>query len=112
MVNISYHARRKSKTTTGTITGKDTNQFSEGHETKPYLGERKTGLLGEKITAFLRGQPKPPFNYNWPSRDGPKARDSVAFLTKSISGWYSLNIRGGLEKPKDSRLNRHTQHLK
>ena len=37
------------------ITGKDTNPFSEGHETKPYLGGRKTEVLGEKTTAFLRG---------------------------------------------------------
>ena len=35
--------------------GKDTNPFSEGHETKPYLGGRKTEVLGEKTTAFLRG---------------------------------------------------------
>ena len=40
-------------TKTGTITGKDTNPFSEGHETKPYFGGRKTEVLGEKTTAFL-----------------------------------------------------------
>ena len=47
-------------TTTGTITGKDTNPFSEGHETKPYLGGRKTEVLGEKTTAFLRGTAENP----------------------------------------------------
>ena len=36
-------------TKTGTITGKDTNPFSEGHETK-----RKNEVLGDKTTAFLR----------------------------------------------------------
>ena len=40
---------------TETITGKDTNPFSEGHETKPYLGGRKTEVLGVKTIAFLRG---------------------------------------------------------
>ena len=47
-------------TTTGTITGKDTNPFSEGHETKPYLGGRKTEVLGEKKTAFLGGTAEKP----------------------------------------------------
>ena len=47
-------------TMTGTITGKDTNPFSEGHETKPYLGGRKTEVLGEKTTAFLRGTAENP----------------------------------------------------
>ena len=42
-------------TTTGTITGKDTNPFSEGHETKPYLGERKTEVLGEKKHRISQG---------------------------------------------------------
>ena len=45
---------------TGTITGKDTNPFSEGHETKPYLGGRKTEVLGEKTTAFLQGDGRKP----------------------------------------------------
>ena len=45
---------------TVTITGKDTNPFSEGHETKPYLGGRKTEVLGEKNTTFLRGTAENP----------------------------------------------------
>ena len=86
-------------TTTRTITGKDTNPFSKGHETKPYLGERKTEVLGEKTTAFLRGTAENPIQLQLTesSRAGPHVRDGVAFLTKSISGWYPLNIRG-LEK--------------
>ena len=35
-------------------------------------------------------------------RDGPKVRDGMACLTKSISGWYPLNIRG-LEKAEGAR---------
>ena len=48
-------------TTAGTITGKDTNPFSEGHETKPYLGGRKTEVLGEKKnTAIDRAESRRP----------------------------------------------------
>ena len=47
-------------TKTGTVTGKDTNPISEGDETKPYLGGRKTKVLGEKTTAFLRGTAENP----------------------------------------------------
>ena len=49
---------------TGTNTGKDTNPFSEDHETKPYLGGRKTEVLGEKPPHFSGGRPKTPSNYN------------------------------------------------
>ena len=86
-------------TTTRTITGKDTNPFSEGHETKPYSGGRKTEVLGEKTTTFLRGMAENPIQLllTEPNRDGPKVKDGMASLTKSISGWYPLNIRG-LEK--------------
>ena len=66
-------------TMTGTITGKDTNPFSEGHETKPYLGGRKTEVLGEKTTAFLRGTAElTPSNYNWPSRIATARKSETA----------------------------------
>ena len=47
-------------TTTETITGKDTNPFSEGHETKLYLGGRKTEVLGEKNHRISQGDSRKP----------------------------------------------------
>ena len=70
------------------------------------LGGRKTEALGEKTTAFLRGTAEEtPSNYNWPSRVAtrrPESQRRHGVLTKSISGWYPLNIRG-LEKAEGAR---------
>ena len=61
--NTKIH--RRSMTTTGTITGKDTHPFSEGHKTKPYLGgQKKKEVLREKKHRNSRGQHKTPSNYN------------------------------------------------
>ena len=42
-------------TSTGTITGKDTNPFSEGHETKPYLGYEEKAKCSEKNQRISQG---------------------------------------------------------
>ena len=72
-------------TTTGKITGKDTNPFSEGNETNLYLGGRKAEVPGEKNHRISKGdsrEPHPTIIDRAESRRPESPRDGMAFLTK------------------------------
>ena len=51
---------RRSITTTGTITWKDTSPFIEGHETKQYLGGRKSKSAWRKNHRISQGNGQKP----------------------------------------------------